>query len=63
MTIVNDDSRVVNKLEVSITDDDRVVIYDCHMFKVQAKEAWIESSIISGGGAHALRVRFTEKHD
>jgi hypothetical protein len=36
MTIVNDDSRVVNKLETSLTDDARVVIYDCHMFVVQA---------------------------
>ncbi len=32
MTIVNDDSRVINKLETSLTDDARVVIYDCHMF-------------------------------
>ena len=28
MTIVNDDSRVVNKLEASLTDDTRVVIYN-----------------------------------
>ncbi len=32
MTIVNDDSRVVNKLEASLTDDARVVIYDHLMF-------------------------------
>ncbi len=38
MTIVNDDSRVVNKLEASLTDDARVVIYDHHMFIVQATE-------------------------
>ena len=38
MTIVNDDSRVVNKLEASLTDDARVIIYDCHMFIVQATE-------------------------
>jgi hypothetical protein len=30
--IVNDDSRVVNKLEASLTDDARVIIYDRHMF-------------------------------
>ena len=36
MTIVNDNSRVVNKLEASLTDDARVVIYDRHMFIVQA---------------------------
>jgi hypothetical protein len=36
MTIINDDSRVANKLEASLTDDARVIIYDYHMFKVQA---------------------------
>ena len=36
MTIVNDDSGVINKLETSLTDDARVVIYDRHMFIVQA---------------------------
>jgi hypothetical protein len=36
MTIVNDDFRVVNKLEASLTDDARVIIYDRHMFVVQA---------------------------
>jgi hypothetical protein len=34
--MVNDDSRVINKLETLPTDDDRVVIYGCHMFIVQA---------------------------
>ncbi len=32
MTIVNDDSWVVNKLEASLINDARVVIYDRHMF-------------------------------
>ncbi len=36
MTIVNDESRVVNKLETSLTDATRVVIYDRHVFLVQA---------------------------
>jgi hypothetical protein len=35
MTIINDDSRVITKLETSLTDDARVVIYDCLMFIVQ----------------------------
>jgi hypothetical protein len=35
MTIVNEDSWVVNKLETSLTDDARVIIYNCHMFIVQ----------------------------
>jgi hypothetical protein len=33
--LVNDDSSIVNKLETSLIDDARVVIYDCHMFIVQ----------------------------
>ncbi len=36
MMIVNDNARVVNKLEASLTDNARVVIYDRHMFIVQA---------------------------
>ncbi len=38
MTIVNDDSRAVNKLEASLTDDARFAIYYHHMFIVQATE-------------------------
>ncbi len=38
ITIVNDDSRVINKLEGSLTDDARVVIYDCHMFIARATD-------------------------
>jgi hypothetical protein len=34
--IVNDDSRVIIKLETSLTDDVIVANYDCHMFLVQA---------------------------
>ncbi len=34
--IINDDSAVVNKLETSLTDAARVIIYDRHMFIVQA---------------------------
>jgi hypothetical protein len=36
MMIVNDDSRVINKLETSLTDDALVVIYECHMLIVRA---------------------------
>jgi hypothetical protein len=38
--IENDDSKAVNKLEASLTDDVRVVIFDCHMFIVQA--TWLQ---------------------
>ncbi len=34
--IVNDDSSIINKLEASLIDDASVVIYDCHVFIVQA---------------------------
>ncbi len=34
--IGNDDSRVINKLETSLTGDTRVVIYNHHMFIVYA---------------------------
>jgi hypothetical protein len=40
--IVNDDSMVVNKLEASLTDDTRGVIYNRHMFIVQATGHKIE---------------------
>ncbi len=36
ITIVTDDSRVINKLESLLTDDARVVNYDHQMFIVQA---------------------------
>ena len=36
ITIVNDDSRVINKLEASLSDDTRAVSNDCHMFIAQA---------------------------
>jgi hypothetical protein len=35
ITIVNDDTCVINKFEASLTDDTRVVIYDHRMFIVQ----------------------------
>jgi hypothetical protein len=38
MMIVNDNSRVVNKLEDLLTDDTRVTIYDRRMFIVHATE-------------------------
>ncbi len=36
MTIVNYASSIVNKLKALLTDDARVIIYDRHMFIVQA---------------------------
>jgi hypothetical protein len=34
--IINYDSSIVNRLGASLTDDARVIIYDRHMFIVQA---------------------------
>ncbi len=39
MTIANDDSSFVIKLSFKLIDTARGVIYDCHMFIVQATEA------------------------
>ncbi len=36
MTIVNYASSIINKLEALLTDDARVLIYDRHVFIVQA---------------------------
>jgi hypothetical protein len=38
MTIVNSASSGINKLEALLTDDARVIIYDRHVFIVQATE-------------------------
>ncbi len=38
ITMVNDDSCVVNKLETSLIDDTRDIIYDLHMFIAQATD-------------------------
>jgi hypothetical protein len=46
MAIVDDDSRVVNKLEASLTDDARVIIYNRHMFIVEATEQQLISYIL-----------------
>ncbi len=45
MMIINDDPRVVNKLEASHIDDARVVIYDRHMFIVQATGHWMRRGL------------------
>jgi hypothetical protein len=58
ITIVNDDSNIINKLETSLTDDARVIIYNCHMFIVQATgwpfKTTFKIKIYDGGGGGAL---------
>jgi hypothetical protein len=46
MMIVNDDSRVINKLETSLTDGARVFIYDRHMFRVLATDLIMSSLLL-----------------
>ncbi len=50
VTIVNYASSGVNKLRVSLNDDPRVVIYDRHMFIVQATDIFspVFSRVMSG---------------
>ncbi len=47
VTIKNDDTSVINKLETSVNDDARVIIYDRHMFIVQATECRKMQTLIS----------------
>ena len=54
ITIVNDDSRFINKLETSLNDDARVVIYDRHMFIVQAT-VFSDFVIIEGAGVKVYK--------
>ncbi len=65
MIIINDDSRVVNKLEASLTDDARVIIYHLHMFIVQATDVLIGQKIffnwcrVAGGWIRTLNLRIS----
>jgi hypothetical protein len=38
ITIINGDSSIVNKLETSVTDNAGVIIYNRHMYIVQATD-------------------------
>jgi hypothetical protein len=45
MMIINGNSRIINKLEASLTDDARLIIYNCHIFIVQAIGFILETSL------------------
>ncbi len=47
--IVNDNSSIVNKLETSLIDNARVVIYNRHMFIVQATKSISQTPTQLGG--------------
>ncbi len=57
MTIVNDNSTVVNKLEASLTDNARVILYDHRMFIVQTTAWFIGSNLAC---KYYTRVKLTD---
>ncbi len=59
MTIINDDARIVNKLDASLTDDSRVIIFDHHMFIVQATECFLSRKRLQ---PHSLERIARDKH-
>jgi hypothetical protein len=60
--IMNDDSRIVNKLETSLIDDARVVIDDRHMFIVQATDDMLLFLTIEDGNGVLAVCRVTFLH-
>ncbi len=56
ITIVTEDSSTINKLETSLIGDAIIVIYDHHMFIVQATELFIILRVLlkgcPGGGTN-----------
>jgi hypothetical protein len=59
MMIVIDDSRVISKLKTSLTDDARVIIYDRHMFIVQATDRLLDKAGIGAKDKHfSLSLKF-----
>jgi hypothetical protein len=67
MTIVNDDSRVINKLEASLIDDTGVIIYNRHMFIVQATDLATNIGLcckflsVPNGLAYHLKLHYAKK--
>jgi hypothetical protein len=61
MMIINDDSRVIYKLEASLTDGARVVIYDHHMFIVQATGAFFTGIHFQPSSMFASKARRLEE--
>jgi hypothetical protein len=45
MTIVNDESSIINKFRTLLTEDARVIIYNCHMIIAQASGLVVKSFI------------------
>ncbi len=54
IVIVNDDSNIITVTRVLLTDDNRVIIYDCNMFIIQATGR-------STGPGYVLQYLFHEK--
>ena len=45
IAIINDNTSIVNMLETSLSDDDRVIIYDHHMIIVQATDLEVQFKV------------------
>jgi hypothetical protein len=54
MMIVNYASSIVNKLKALLTDDAKVVIYNCPVFMVQ-------TTVASAGHRYIFKILFSEK--
>jgi hypothetical protein len=61
ITIVNDDARVVNKLENSVTDAARVVIYEHHMFIIQATGCTATSIVENSAQVLSCQLKFVHE--
>ncbi len=60
MTIVNDDYSIVSKWSFKLSDDPRVVIYDCHRFIIQATGRWIRLEKRISGLANSAPTLFNK---
>jgi len=58
ITTINDDSSIINKFETSLTNNARVVIYNCHMFIIQATDLFVTYLVQKGNSKfkwHSLK--------
>ncbi len=58
ITIVNADSSIINKLETSLTDDAGVIIYDRHIFIVEATSYLVGEKILFGDHSFKSKQRW-----
>jgi hypothetical protein len=59
VTIINDDSSIINNLRFKLIDDARVIIYDRERFIIQARAGGKHASILV---KRLIFVKISEKH-